>query len=60
VAATIIPPQVFSSTFGGFGSAGLVSADAFLKGASFAFLAEAAIAFVGVITSTVRGNKKKD
>jgi EmrB/QacA subfamily drug resistance transporter len=60
VAATIIPPQVFSAIFGGVGSAGSVSADAFLKGASFAFLTGAAIAFVGVITSTVRGSKKKE
>ena len=60
VAASIIPPQVFSSIFGGFGSTESVSADLFLKGASLAFLAGAVIAFVGVITSTVRGNKEKE
>jgi EmrB/QacA subfamily drug resistance transporter len=60
VAATIIPPQVFSTIFGGFGNASPVSAEAFLKGASLAFLTGATIAFVGVITSTVRGSKKKE
>jgi EmrB/QacA subfamily drug resistance transporter len=59
VAATVIPPQVFSSIFGGNVTSGPISTDAFLKGASLAFLTGAAIALIGVITSLVRGNKKK-
>jgi len=59
VTNSITPPQLFSSIFGGFGSAESVSAEPFLKGTSLAFLAGAAIGFVGGITSTVRGNKEK-
>jgi hypothetical protein len=59
VAATVIPPQVFSSIFGGAGSAGPASADVFLQGAGLAFLTGSAIALVGVFTSMIRGNRKK-
>jgi hypothetical protein len=59
VAAAVIPPQVFSAIFGGFGGASAVSADAFLRGASLAFLTGAGVAFVGAVTSMVRGSKKK-
>ena len=60
VAAAIIPPEVFSAIFGGFSNTGPVPAGAFLNGASLAFLAGAVIAFAGIITSTVRGNKEKE
>ena len=59
VAAIVIPPQVFSSIFGGLGNVGSFSADVFLKGASLAFVTGAAIALLGVFTSMVRGSKKK-
>jgi MFS family permease len=59
VAATVIPHEVFSAIFGGGGSASQVSADVFLKGAGLAFLTGSGIAFIGVITSMVRGNKKE-
>jgi EmrB/QacA subfamily drug resistance transporter len=59
VAATAIPPQVFSAIFGGLGSSGPVSADVFLKGAGLAFLTGAGVALAGAITSLVRGSKKK-
>lgn len=60
MAATVIPPDVFSAIFGSSGSANAVSVDVFLNGAKLAFLTGAIISFMGVITSIVRGSKKKE
>jgi MFS family permease len=56
VAATVIPPNVLSAIFVGTGG-NIVPANAFLRGENRAFLVGAAIAFVGTLTSTVRGNE---
>jgi EmrB/QacA subfamily drug resistance transporter len=58
VAATVIPPAVLSAVFVGSGG-NMVPASAFLRGESRAFLVGAAIALVGTLTSTVRGNERR-
>jgi ABC-type transport system involved in multi-copper enzyme maturation permease subunit len=58
VAATVIPPSILSAIFVGTGG-NIVPANAFLRGESRAFLVGATIAFVGTLTSTVRGNGRR-
>jgi MFS family permease len=58
VAATVIPPAALSAVFAGSGS-NMVPASAFLRGESRAFLVGAAIALIGILTSTVRGNERR-
>jgi EmrB/QacA subfamily drug resistance transporter len=58
VAATVIQPNVLSAIFVGTGS-NIVPANAFLRGENRAFLVGAAIAFVGTLTSMVRGNETR-
>lgn len=59
VAATVIPPDALSAIFAGIGSAGSVSAAAFLRGESQAFLVGGIISIMGILTSTVRGREKR-
>lgn len=59
-AATLIPPDVLSAIFGGIGGGGALSAEAFLRGESRAFFASAVLASLGVITSMVRGTRRKE
>jgi EmrB/QacA subfamily drug resistance transporter len=59
LAATVIPPDVLATIFGGMG-AGQVSSEVFLKGESLAFIAGAAFSFVGVLASLVRGKEKNE